>query len=157
MILQFDVINQRIVRTDKNYIVANSQFYLQMDFNFTYDWQGFAKTITFVSGTKKFSIGLNAQDSCIVPWEVIKTPSFLFSIRGELDDVVITTNVVTIPIVASGETKGISPTDPPKEIYSGLQNGLTGQILSKLTNDNYDYTWVNLENTLYDGTFIKDS
>lgn len=150
MILQFDVINQRIVRKDDNYIVANSQFYLQIDFNFTQDWYGFGKTITFVSGTKKFSIGLNAQDSCVVPYEVIKTPSFLFSIRGELDDVIITTNVITVPIKASGETNGIAPGEPPKEIFSGLQNGLKGQVLGKSSDDNYDYDFQNLKDLQYD-------
>lgn len=150
MILQFDVINQKILRRDNNYIVANSQFYLQMDFNFTVDWQGFGKTITFVGNGKKFSIGLNSQDSCVVPWEVIKTPSFSFSIKGILDDVVITTNVMVVSIQPSGETRGVTPSDPPKEIYDGLQNGLEGQVLGKLSDDNYDYGFKDLKDFKYD-------
>lgn len=150
MILQFDVINQRIVRKDDNYIVANSQFYLQMDFNFTQDWVGFGKTITFVGAAKKYSIGLTADNSCVVPYEVIKTPSFSFSIKGMLNDVIITTNVCVVPIKASGETHGVTPVDPPKEILSGLQNGLKGQVLGKLSDDNYDYEFQNLKELQYD-------
>lgn len=141
MILQFDVVNQKIIRKDNNYVVANSQFYLQMDFNFTADWQGFGKTITFIGSGKKYSIGLNTEDNCVVPYDVIKSPSFSFSIKGILDDVIITTGVVTIPIKPSGETKGVTPTDPPKQMYDGLQNGLKGQILVKKSNNNYDYEW----------------
>ena len=150
MILQFDVINQRIVRKDNNYVVANSQFYLQMDFNFTQDWYGFGKTITFVGSGKKYSLGLTAQDSCVVPYDVIKTPSFSFSIKGLKDDVIITTNVCVVSINASGETKGVAPVDPPKDILSGLQNGLKGQVLGKLSDDNYDFEFQNLKELQYD-------
>ena len=150
MILQFDVINQRIVRKDNNYVVANSQFYLQMDFNFTQDWYGFGKTITFVGSGKKYSLGLTAQDSCVVPYDVIKTPSFSFSIKGLKDDVIITTNVCVVSINASGETKGVAPVDPPKDILSGLQNGLKGQVLGKLSDDNYDFEFQNLKDLQYD-------
>lgn len=153
MILQFDVINQRVVRKDNNYVVANSQFYLQMDFNFTTDWQGFGKTITFVGSGKKYSIGLNAQDSCIVPYDVIKTPSFSFSIKGILDDVIITTNICVVAINPSGETKGVAPTPPPKEILDGLQNGLSGQVLGKLSDDNYDYEFQDLKDLKYDDDY----
>lgn len=150
MILQFDVVNQKIIRKDNNYVVANSQFYLQMDFNFTADWQGFGKTITFLGSGKKYSIGLNTEDNCVVPYDVIKSPSFSFSIKGILDDVIITTNICVIPIQPSGETKGIAPVDPPKEILAGLQNGLKGQVLGKVSDDNYDYEFQNLKELQYD-------
>ena len=157
MILQFDVINQRVVRRDDNYVVANSQCYLQIDFNFTTDWLGFGKTITFVGGAEKYSIGLNADDSCVVPYQVIKAPSFTFSIKGILNDIVITTGVITVPIKLSGETQGVTPDDPPKQLYDGLQNGLEGQVLVKKSNDNYDYEWQNNfipESPQEDGTYI---
>lgn len=149
MTLEYNVINQRITSKCNNYYaVADSVNYLKLDFTFTADWQGFSKLITFRNGLTLLTI--EVEDSCIVPWEVIKTPSFIFSIVGTKDGVVITTDTMKVIIKPSGETQGVTPSDPPKQIYDGLQNGLKGQVLGKVSDDNYDYDFQNLKDLQYD-------
>ena len=148
MILQFNVINQKIVRTDDNYIVANSQYYLQMDFQFTRDWDDAIKIITFRNGQDNPSIELK-DDSCVVPWEVIKVPAFTFSIVGKKDATIITTDVVKVIVKPSGERDGCDPKPPSKQIWEGLLGGEENQLLIKKSDEDFDYVWIDLADIPY--------
>lgn len=62
--------NQKISRTDKFTVVANSHDYLRARFVFmTDEWQGI-KTAIFRRGTTKTPIILD-NDECYVPWEFL--------------------------------------------------------------------------------------
>lgn len=150
MTLEYNVINQRITSKCNNYYaVADSVNYLKLDFTFTADWQGFSKLITFRNGLTLLTI--EVEDSCIVPWEVIKTPSFIFSIVGTKDGVVITTDTMKVIIKPSGDQDGCDPKPPTPEFWQGLAGGAEGQVLIKNSDNNFDYTWGDLKDLSYDG------
>lgn len=150
MTLEYDILNQKITSKCNNYYaVADSVNYLKLDFNFTADWQGFSKLITFRNGLEVLTIELT--DSCIVPWEVIKTPSFMFSIVGTKDGVVITTDTMKVIIRPSGDKDGCDPKPPTPEFWQGLSGGDEGQVLIKNSDENFDYAWGDLKDLSYDG------
>lgn len=152
MTLEYKVINQQITSSCNNYyVVADSVNYLKLDFQFTADWQNFAKLITFRNGLTILTIALDENDSCIVPWEVIKTPAFIFSIVGSKDGIVITTNTMKVIVRASGDQDGCDPKAPTKQFWEELGGGTEGQVLIKESDADYDYTWGDLQDLSYDG------
>ena len=152
MTLEYSIINQKITSSSNNYyVVADSVNYLKIDFQFTHDWQGVAKLITFRNGQSVFTIPLDENDSCVVPWEVIKTPSFIFSLVGSKDGMVITTDTMKIVVRASGDQDGCDPKAPTKQFWEELGGGKANQILQKESDADYDYTWGDLKDASYDG------
>lgn len=151
MTLEFNIINQKITSPNNNYyVVADSVNYLKIDFNFTQDWQDFGKLVTFRNGQQVITIQLK-DDSCIVPWEVIKTPSFIFSIVGSKDGIVITTDTMKVIVRASGDKDGCDPKEPTKQFWEELAGGTEGQVLIKESDNDFDYTWGDLQDLSYDG------
>ena len=62
--------NQKISRTDKFTVVANSHDYLRAHFTFvTEEWRGI-KTAIFRRGTTK-TLAILDNDECYVPWEFL--------------------------------------------------------------------------------------
>ena len=156
MTITFEVKNQIIKRVFNNDIIANSINYLQLDFKFTGDWNDKEKLISFKHGKESVSTGLT-NDSVMVPFEVIKTPGFTFSLLGIKDEVTITTNAVMVVVNNSGYEAGAYPQDPPKAIYEGLTGGDQGQILLKNNEEAFNYEWHYLEDSNYSATeTLKD-
>lgn len=124
MKITFDVVNQRISRTDDNKIVADSKNYLYAQFFFkTDDWDDITKTAVFEKGGKPYFVILDEDDTCKVPWEVIKPGKVFVSVFG---GDLITTHTVELHISVSGYKEGETPTEPTPDVYS--------QILDKLKN-----------------------
>lgn len=122
MKIEFDVTYQNIVRTDKNNVIADSRNYLQAEFNFqTAEWIGKTKTAVFRRADLVLNVILDDDDTCMVPWEIIKTGSFMVSVfAGDL----ITANYVKVPVAESGYDTGDAPKEPEPDVYS--------QILKKM-------------------------
>ena len=90
--LEFNVKNQIISRTDNFDVVADSQNYLSAEFTFTEEWTGSVVAV-FGGADGKFYDVLVAENKCLVPWEVIKAPFFTVSVFcGDL----ITANIVRV-------------------------------------------------------------
>lgn len=161
MTLEFNIINQKITSPNNNYyVVADSVNYLKIDFQFTQDWQDFGKLLTFRNGQQVITIELK-DDSCIVPWEVIKTPSFIFSIIGMKDGIIITTDTMKVIVRASGDKDGCKPKPPTKEFYEGLAGGKENEVLFKNSDADYDYKWGTIKDVAYDdehtfGEFVEE-
>lgn len=122
MKIEFDVTYQNIVRTDKNNVIADSRNYLQAEFNFqTAEWIGKTKTAVFRRADLVLNVILDDDDTCMVPWEIIKTGSFMVSVfAGDL----ITANYIKVPVAESGYDTGDAPKEPEPDVYS--------QILKKM-------------------------
>lgn len=70
---------------------------------------------------------------CIVPWEIIKNPSFTFSLNGFNFRKTITTNTITIPVIANPDAP--IPQYPPSMLAYEACFALVNQYMEKC--DNY--------------------
>lgn len=149
--LTFDVNKQILKRTDNNVAIADSVDFLTATFTFSEEWENCSKTVIFRFCHTVKSLILE-NDSCIVPWEVIKSGGFDISVMGVYGSVLITTNMVNVPCGASGYAEGEAPEPPtPSEwqqilaILAHLQGGAINKVLAKKSNADYDFKWVNNE------------
>ena len=109
--LTFDVNKQIITRTDNNVAIADSVDYLTATFSFSEEWENCSKTVIFRFCHTVKSLILE-NDTCIVPWEVIKAGGFEVSVIGVYGSVLITTNILNVPCGVSGYAEGEAP-EPP--------------------------------------------
>lgn len=109
--------NQRIVRIDKNTIIADSKNYLYAKFVFvTNEWQG-TKTAIFTHKGIPYKMILDDNNECEVPWEVIKAGSFSVSVFcGDL----ITTNSANVLVGKSGYAEAGEPKEPTPDVYAQI-------------------------------------
>lgn len=149
--LTFNVNKQIITRTDNNVAIADSVDYLTATFSFSEEWENCSKTVIFRFCHTVKSLVLE-NDSCIVPWEVIKSGGFEVSVIGVYGSVLITTNMVNVPCGVSGYAEGEAPEPPtPNQwaqimsILAHLQGGAINKVLAKKSNANFDFKWVNNE------------
>ena len=130
MELQFQVTRQTIKRTDGCSAVADSVNYLTAEFNFeSSDWDNTTKTATFRSGVSVYTVILDANGKCVVPWELIKAGKLKVSVYGDgANEYRITADTVDIPIYASGFSEGEESQHPTPSQYEQL----TGALAEKL-------------------------
>lgn len=120
-IITFRVENQKISRTDKFTVVANSHDYLRAHFDFaTNEWAG-TKTAIFRRGDKRTLILLD-HDECYVPWEFLdgKGIGYVSVCYGEL----VTANEAPMEISPSGYGEGCETQIPTPGVYE--------QVITKL-------------------------
>ena len=119
------------------YIVSDSVKYLRCIFKFSDDWKDFAKTVIFKDDVGNAYSILLEGDTCIVPYEVLTGNKFAISAFGTNDGVRITTNEITVPIIASGYTEGKTPAKPVPTAYELILDKLRqiGTLLRLKTNN----------------------
>lgn len=130
MQLDFKVNEQTLSLHSKKNVVADSLNYLTCHFVFSDEWLGITKTAVFVSNTEEVYNVILENDTCEVPWEVIKAPSFKVSVFGGDR---ITTSVVAVNVTESGYIEGGTPEDPTPDVYEQIM-GCLGDIESSLDN-----------------------
>lgn len=130
MELQFQVTRQNIKRTDGNSAVADSVNYLTAEFNFeSSDWDNTTKTATFRSGATVYTVILDANGKCVVPWELIKAGKLKVSVYGDgANEYRITADTVDIPIYASGYSEGEESQHPTPSQYEQLTGALSQKL-----------------------------
>ena len=115
MLLTFNINKQLICRTDKEIPVAKSENYLYAQFSFSEEWEGI-KTAIFNNGVP-YSIQLDNDNKCLVPWEVITESGFSVSVFcGER----ITANVSFVDVIPSGYIEGQTPAPPSPTVYEQI-------------------------------------
>lgn len=115
--IKAEVLNQKI-RLDAEVVAANSVNFLKIKFILDNSWNGTVKTAVFENEGFKSAVIMEegnplylGDNTCLVPFEVIKSPSFSVSISGISDDKVITTIPSKIKVYDSGDING----NPPEE------------------------------------------
>jgi hypothetical protein len=118
MELGFHVQNQVISRFDSAYVVADSRNFLTAKFVFsTPEWKGKTKTAVFKQNGEVYQRILDREDTCLIPWEIIKYPGFGVSVfAGNL----ITANVAQVSVTASGYTHATGTAPPTPDVYQQL-------------------------------------
>lgn len=122
MVLNFNINNQIITRTDGEIPVANSRNYLKAKFNFqTAEWDAHEKTAIFRQQYKVRHVLLDENMECYIPYELLDAGMLSVSVfAGDL----ITANSCLVKILRSGYEDGTKPDDPTPDIYE--------QILKKI-------------------------
>lgn len=120
MLLSFNVEKQIITRTDTEKVVTNSMNYLYAQFTFTDEWVG-EKTAVFKGKHGTYNALLDAENKCLVPWEILTEAMFDVSVFcGDL----ITANAVKIFTIPSGYEIGDESRIPTPDIYQQVINRL---------------------------------
>ncbi|MBQ2931285.1 MAG: hypothetical protein IJE62_00360 [Clostridia bacterium] len=113
--LEFNVKNQIIERTDNFKVVADSRNYLTAKFSFSEEWE---EDVTAIFGYENEYYNVILADGlCHIPWEVIKVPFFTVSlVCGDR----ITANTVRVDVLQSGYTEGKIPQEPTPDVYQQI-------------------------------------
>lgn len=120
MLISFNVEKQIITRTDTEKVVTNSMNYLYAQFSFSDEWTG-EKTAVFKGKHGTYNALLDAENKCLVPWEILTESMFDVSVFcGDL----ITANKVKIFTTPSGYEIGDESRIPTPEIYTQVINKL---------------------------------
>ena len=127
--LIFTIKEQSMYLTTRGKVVADSQGYLGAKFLFSDDWAGTLKIAQFKRGNLFYSIMLDSNDECTVPWEVlVDEGEFICNVFGNNPqnsaNRIITVNPVEVHVEKSGLTAGELPSNPTL--------GLDGQVLFEI-------------------------
>ena len=125
--------------------VSDSIKHETVKFLFSDNWKDYQKTAVFsAEGVEPINILLSgenklcvAEDECYIPFEVLKSDSFLLSIFGVKGDSLATTTQVKIEVLVSGYALGDAPKEPTQSEYSQLLQTMeqTKQIAQSVRSD----------------------
>ena len=109
-------------------VVSDSVKYLTVRFEYSREWDGFSKTaIFFGNDGSTYSVPMLegnsmylGENTCYVPYEVIKTPSFEISVFGTSGERVITSDKAMVGVRESGYCEGETPAAPTPNEYSQI-------------------------------------
>ena len=142
--LEFEVKGQEIIRNDSFEVVAGSRNYLVARFTFTEEWTG-TKTAVFGKDDKRYTMLIDDNNECYVPWEAIQPPMFTVSVFcGDL----VTASVADVRVVESGYQCNDTPAPPTPDVYA--------QIIGKL-DDTLTETDAIRDDAVNQTTAIKDA
>ena len=131
--LNFTVSGQRIYYHEHFNVVADSVNYLYVKFKFSVDWKTDPKYALFYGSDKTAPPVevLLVNNTCYVPWEIIRSPYFFISLYTSNENKRITTELFKIPVLQSGYSKDtVSPAFPnPANSISVHSLAGEGQIL----------------------------
>ena len=113
--LSFSATGQTLIRTDNNQLAQNAVGLVAL-FTLSADWDNHVVTARF--GTYDVLV---ADGECIIPWEVMREPSFYVQLIGTKSaDDVITTNQLLVEAVHSDSEPGEAPTEPSETQYDTM-------------------------------------
>lgn len=114
MTITFALEHQIISRTDTNILAAGSRNYVTAKFDLlTEDWTA---PITVIFGD--YSVMLDKENQCLVPWEVLENPG-RFSVSAFCSDLHTTTSI-PVYVHPTGYKEGQTPQAPTPSVYLQL-------------------------------------
>ncbi len=128
--IKAEIFNQKI-RLDTESVASDSVKYLSIKFILDDAWKDTVKTAVFKndSVSQKAAVILEngnelylGDNTCLVPFEVIKPPFFSVSLSGVKDETVITTVPANIKVYQSGEITADNPDEYTPTQYEQLVN-----------------------------------
>lgn len=116
---------QEIV-TDNNNLIENSANYIKLHFNFDEDWNGFnTKYVIFKHKSNKVKSLIDEDGCCVVPYSVIQTPNFSFSVLSENDTQRLTTNILYIEVGKTISVDSVKDEQELELLYKQLETLVT--------------------------------
>ncbi len=128
--IKAEIFNQKI-KLDTQSVVSDSVNYLKIKFFTDDSWNGSVKTAVFKNDLLDVSSAVileegnplySGDNTCIVPYEVIKPPYFSVSLSGIKESTVITTLPEIIKVYQGGEISGDDPDSYTPTQYEQLIN-----------------------------------
>lgn len=117
MKITFSVNNQILTRTDSGRVIANSSDYLEVEVDFSTDWEYCEKTIQFRNGDTVYTYLLVDNKITQDKHLVLTVGTWKVSIFGVYGNQRITTNTANVVVNASGY---IGVTGPTQDVYEEL-------------------------------------
>lgn len=117
-------------------VVSDSVKYLTVRFEFSREWDVFSKTaIFFGNDGSAYSVPMLegnsmylGENTCYVPHEVIKNPSFEISVFGTSGESVITSDKGAVYVKESGYCEGETPADPTPDEYAQIMDAANNAL-----------------------------
>ena len=133
MILNFTVYEQKLRRTDDNYIVNLSKEYLECQFNFpTSDWEGLEKYATFTVKGRSYRFKLDNEDKVRVPNDVLVYKYFYIKLHGltQNEDTLITTDelIIILKVVDNKPLLSIPTDESVEDVITVLKNKINEKV-----------------------------
>lgn len=115
-------IDQVLKLTETPIIASGGLNETKVVFTFCEKWDGFVKTALFyVDADKKYSVVLDENDICIIPWEVCaENGSFYFTVFGNKGNTRRTSSIVKYKVGKGVVVDETFPSDPTPEVYDQI-------------------------------------
>ena len=147
MDLEFKISNQSLVRKDNEKPVDWSNEYLRCSFDFkTDDWDDKGKFAVFRVGDESYRVAI-ADNTCIVPYDVLKHNKFLLMVYGVSDTVRVTTNYLWVHLGGSGF---VDEYDESSYFNPDMTEELLELVETKTDKTVFNETVIELENSISD-------
>lgn len=94
-----------------------------VQFEFSKDWNDLKKIVTFKSGANAYSIILNDNNDCIVPWESMQEPNIMLNVGvcGMKDsDIVLPTIWARLGTILPGAGIGQNGNPPTPDVWEQI-------------------------------------
>ena len=103
-------------------ITSGDVNYDSITFDFCSAWDGFTKTAIFYrSENEVYYQLLDEANTCIIPREVLTTKGVIhIGVFGVMDDITLTSQVLTYRIAQGAITENLKPADPTPDIYAQI-------------------------------------
>lgn len=131
MELIFNIYKQVMARVDNLVIASHSKKVHSCSFTFSEEWQGMTKSATFKKNHITYDVLLD-NDTCTIPNEVLRSAgAFEVGVYGSDGQRTITSNLVSVEVVAGSPTEGLESHVTPsmyEQIIDKIRSIETGGI-----------------------------
>ena len=124
--IRVSVVDQTLKIVDAPVVASGGKNEVRVVFDFCEKWDGLEKTaIFYVDESDPYYSICDAEDTCIVPWEVYaEKGTFYFGVFGENGDIVKTSFMARYRVRDGALFANMRPSDPTPDIYSQIMEKL---------------------------------
>lgn len=121
-IIRASVTDQRLKITEAPVIASGGQNETSIVFTFCEKWDGLVKTAIFYRDEEEvYYCVLDAENTCVVPWEVCyESGTFYIGVFGEKDTVRRTSTTARYKVKRGALTDGLYPSNPTLDVYNQI-------------------------------------
>lgn len=124
--INFALSHSSIRITSRKLVTSQSKNYVKAHFDLlSDDWTTPITAIFRASNNNAYSVLLDSENSCIIPWEVLRNAGTVnvSAFCGDRH----TANIAQFEVVQSGYTEGETPSDPTPTIYEQILKNFEGK------------------------------